>query len=74
MKVKPFEPDVEEFIEALHVYGEMQFEYQGVHYAVELVEHENVKIKISLYNSQTKEVTIFNYSKYKDYSWDNEIL
>lgn len=57
---KPFEPDLEEFIEALHAYGEMQFEYQGVHYAVELVEHENGKIKISLYNSQTKEVTIFN--------------
>ena len=57
---KPFEPDLEEFIEVLHAYGEMQFEYQGVHYAVELVEHENGKIKISLYNSQTKEVANFN--------------
>ena len=57
---KPFEPDLDEFMEALHSYSEMQFEYNGAYYAVELVYDKNKKLVISLYNSQTKESTIFN--------------
>lgn len=57
---KPFEPDLGEFIEALHNYSEMQFEYNGVYYTVELVFDDNSEPQISLYNSQTKEITLFN--------------
>ena len=57
---KPFEPDLCEFIEALHNYSEMQFEYNGVYYAVELVFNDNSEPQISLYNSKTKETTLFN--------------
>lgn len=57
---KPFEPDLDEFMEALHSYSEMQFEYNGVYYAVELVFNDKREPQISLYNSQTKESTIFN--------------
>ena len=37
----------------------MQFEYNGVYYAVELVFNDKSKPQISLYNSQTKETTLF---------------
>lgn len=57
---KPFEPDLNEFMEALHGYSEMQFKYNGVYYAVELVFYDKSEPKISLYNSQTKAITIFN--------------
>ena len=57
---KPFEPDLGEFIEALHNYSEMQFKYNGVYYAVELVFNDNSEPQISLYNSKTKETTLFN--------------
>ncbi len=57
---KPFEPNLDEFLEALHGYSEMQFEYNGVYYAVELVFENKQAIKISLYNSQTKEMIYFN--------------
>lgn len=57
---KPFEPDLDEFIEALHNYSEMQFEYNSIYYAVELVFDDKTEPKISLYNSQTKTSTIFN--------------
>lgn len=57
---KPFEPDLDEFIEALHNYSEMQFEYNSIYYAVELVFDDKTEPKISLYNSQTKTTTIFN--------------
>ena len=57
---KAFEPNLDEFVEALHGYGEMQFEYMGVYYAVELVYYDNEEPKISLYNSQTKERIFFN--------------
>lgn len=64
---RPFEPNLDEFIEALHGYSEMQFEYNGIYYAVELVFHENKEPKISLYNSQTKETILFNDDKeFKD--------
>lgn len=57
---KPFEPNLDEFIEGLHNYGEMQFEYKDIYYAVELIYNENKTLKISLYNSQTKEVVLFD--------------
>ena len=57
---KPFEPNFEEFIEALHGYSEMQFEYKGTYYAVELVCDKNKNLITRLYNSQTKETTFFN--------------
>jgi len=57
---KPFEPNFDEFIEALHAYGETQFKYNNIYYAVELVETETGETKISLYNSKTKENTPFN--------------
>lgn len=56
---KPFEPNLDEFMEALHGYSEMQFEYKGIYYAVELVFKNSHVIKISLYNSQTKEILYF---------------
>ena len=56
---KPFEPNFDEFMEALHGYSEMQFEYKGIYYAVELVYDENKELKIRLYNSQTKETIFF---------------
>ena len=56
---KSFEPNLNEFIEALHNYSEMQFEYNGTYYAVELI-YDNKEIKIRLFNSQTKEELIFN--------------
>lgn len=57
---KPFEPDLGEFIEALHNYSEMQFGYNGTYYAVELVYDKNKNLIIRLYNSQTKETAFFN--------------
>lgn len=57
---KPFEPNLDEFIEALYYYSEMQFEYNGVYYAVELVLDGENETNTSLYNSQTKVDTIFN--------------
>lgn len=56
---KPFEPNLDEFIEALHCYSEMQFEYNGVYYAVELIGFETEELKIQLYNSKTEETNIF---------------
>ena len=56
---KSFEPNLDEFIEALHGYSEMQFAYNGIYYAVELVYDENKELKIRLYNSHTKEKTFF---------------
>lgn len=57
---KSFEPDLDEFIKGLHGYGEMQFEYNGIYYAVELIYNENKILKISFYNTQTKEVVLFD--------------
>ncbi len=57
---KPFEPNLDEFIEALFSYSEMQFEYKGTYYAVELLFDKNKETKISLFNSQTKKEDIFN--------------
>ncbi len=57
---KPFEPNLDEFMEALHSYSEMQFEYNGVYYAVELFFNDKSEPKIGLYNSQTKETIFFN--------------
>lgn len=57
---KPFEPNLDEFIEALHGYSEMQFAYNGIYYAVELIYDENNALKISFYNSQTKESLLFD--------------
>ena len=56
---KPFEPDLGEFMKALHSYSEMQFKYNGVFYAVELVFNNKSKPKISFYNSKTKNTTFF---------------
>ena len=33
---KSFEPNLDEFIEALFCYGEVQFEYNGIYYGVEI--------------------------------------
>ncbi len=57
---KPLEPDFDDFIEALHSYGEMQFEYKGVYYAVEIVyDDDNKRKMIRLFNSKTKEKDFF---------------
>lgn len=56
---KPFEPNLDEFIEALFCYGEMQFEYKGTYYAVEFVGKSKDFFNIQLYNSKTKEIVIF---------------
>lgn len=60
---KPFEPDLDEFIEALYNYSEMQFKYKNIYYAVGFVDNGNDEYKIELYNSQTKITTIFNNDK-----------
>lgn len=57
---KKFEPNLDEFLEALHVYSEMQFEYKGIYYAVELVFEDNKESKICLYNSKTKDTLFFD--------------
>ncbi|MBQ8444140.1 MAG: hypothetical protein IJX25_02170 [Clostridia bacterium] len=57
---RPFEPNLDEFIEALHGYGEMQFEYKGIYYAVELIYDENKILRIRFYNSQTNESIFFD--------------
>lgn len=64
---KPFEPNFEEFIEALYGYSEMQFEYNWTYYAVELVYDKNKNLIIRLYNSKNEETTFFNNSQdFKD--------
>lgn len=57
---KAFQPNLDEFIQALYGYGEMQFEYKGVYYAVELVYDKDKEIKVQLYNSQTKQKWVFD--------------
>ena len=59
-KGKPFEPNLDEFIEALYCYSEMQFEYNGVYYAVELNNQSNNNVGICLYNAKTKEESNFS--------------
>lgn len=56
---KPLEPDFDDFLEALHSYGEMQFEYKGVYYAVEIVYDDNKRKTIRLFNSKTEEKDLF---------------
>lgn len=56
---KPFEPNLDEFIEALFFYSEVQFEYNGTYYAVELVGKNKEKFDIQLYNSKTGEASLF---------------
>lgn len=56
---KPFEPDLNDFVDALYNYSEMQFKYNGVCYAVELVCENDDECDIELYNSKTSETFIF---------------
>lgn len=56
---KPFEPDLNDFVEALYNYSEMQFLYNGVYYAVELVCENDDEYDIELYNSKTSKTFIF---------------
>ena len=54
-------------IGALSSYGEMQFEYNGVYYAVEVVDFNDKDSRVSLYNSQTKEEVFFeSYDDFKN--------
>ena len=41
---KPFEPDLEDFIEALFVYSEVQFKYKNIYYELILASDENKEI------------------------------
>ncbi len=41
---KPFEPDLEDFIEALFVYSEVQFKYKNIYYELILSSDENKEI------------------------------
>ena len=64
---KPFEPNLDEFIEALSSYGEMQFEYNGVYYAVEVIAFNGKNSQVSLYNSLTKKEVFFeSYDDFKN--------
>ncbi len=64
---KPFDPNLDEFIEALHSYSEVQFEYNGVCYAVELVDFQGDDFHVQLYNPKTKEKVIFkDYADFKN--------
>ena len=59
LEKKPLEPDLDDFVEALHAYGEVQFIYNNVCYAVELLDSEINSTQIQLYNTKTKEVFVF---------------
>ncbi len=41
---KPFKPDLEDFIEALYVYSEVQFKYKNIYYELILASDENKEI------------------------------
>lgn len=56
---KPFELNFDDFIKALYSYGEMQFEYDGIYYAVEFVRNGEDENNIQLYNSKTRERFLF---------------
>ena len=56
---KAFDPNLDEFLEALHSYGEMQFKYNNICYAVELMGTELNNNLIQLYNANTKEIFVF---------------
>lgn len=60
---KPFEPDIDEFVEALFGYGEMQFEYNRIYYTVELIGENEDNPNIKLSNSNTGESLIFKTSE-----------
>ncbi len=55
----PFEPNLDDFVEALFFYSEMQFKYNGIYYAVELVAKNKDEHDIELCNSKTDETYIF---------------
>ncbi len=57
---KTFELNFDDFIKALYCYGEMQFEYNGIYYAVDFMYDFNKESRIRLFNSQTKGELIFN--------------
>ena len=65
-KGKPFEPNLDEFLEALHGYSEMQFKYNDIYYAVELIFDNNNETKIKLYNPNAKESLSFNDEEFKN--------
>ncbi len=46
---KSFAPNLDEFIEALFCYSEVQFEYNGIYYGVE-INRNNEKISIIMYD------------------------
>ncbi len=54
---KPFETDLDDFVEALFCYSEMQFKYKGIYYSVELVGEDEYDIELC--NSKTGETSIF---------------
>jgi len=68
---KPFELNFDDFIKALYSYGEMQFEYDGIYYAVEFVRNGEDENNIQLYNSKTRESFLF---KTKDDFKNNAIV
>ena len=49
---KQIEPDLDDFIGALHAYSEVQFCYHGICYAVELIGFEAGNIKIQYKNKR----------------------
>ena len=55
----PLEPNLDEFLEALFGYGEMQFEYNRIYYSVELIRNSEYENNIQLYNSKNRESMIF---------------
>lgn len=59
IKGKPFEPNLDEFIDALFFYSETQFVYNGTRFEVELVGKSEIDNNIKLYNSKTGEISIF---------------
>lgn len=55
---KYFEPNLDEFIEGLNFYGEMQFKYNGVYYEVDVIDDNGTKIR--LYDNKTGATIIFD--------------
>jgi hypothetical protein len=50
---KPFEPNIDEFIEALFCYSEMRFEYKGTYYGVVLTSNNDKKNVIEMFEANT---------------------
>lgn len=57
---KPFEPNLDEFLEALFFYSEVQFEYNGIYYGIILTSHNEVDNAIEMFEFNTTNSQFFD--------------